>query len=233
MDVDPVEAIVFYVVFVFSVTAHEAAHAWAAKRGGDLTAYLGGQVSLDPIPHIRREPFGMVLLPVISLFWIGWPFGFASAPYDPNWARHYPRRAAWMALAGPAANLLLVLLAALVVRVGISSGWFGVPPSVGFATITMATGEGLASAAALVVSVFFSLNLVLFCLNLIPVPPLDGSTAIGLLMPESTALRYQDMLAESGIGWFGILIAWWIFPKVYDPVFLFAVNLLYPEVTYG
>ena len=56
-------AIGWVIVFILSATFHEAAHAWAAKRGGDLTAYHGGQVSLDPIPHMRREPFGMVVLP--------------------------------------------------------------------------------------------------------------------------------------------------------------------------
>ena len=77
---DPVDAIVFYVVFLFSATFHEAAHAWVSMRGGDLTAYAGGQVSLDPRPHIRREPFGMVLLPLLTVAMTGWPFGFASAP---------------------------------------------------------------------------------------------------------------------------------------------------------
>ena len=89
---DPIEALVFYVVFLFSATFHEAAHAWAAMRGGDLTAYHGGQVSLDPMPHIRREPFGMVVLPILTVLISGWPFGFASAPYDPDWARSHPRR---------------------------------------------------------------------------------------------------------------------------------------------
>ena len=106
---DPVDAIVYYVVFVFSVTVHEAAHAAAALLGGDATAYEGGQVSLDPIPHMRREPFGMVLLPLASVFMSGWPWGYASAPFDPAWAERHPRRAAWMALAGPGANLAIVL----------------------------------------------------------------------------------------------------------------------------
>src|SRR4026208_1476601 len=98
----------WYLVFLFSTTFHEAAHAWVAKLGGDLTAYHGGQVSLDPRPHIQREPFGMLILPLISTLISGGPFGVASAPYDPRWAMRYPRRAAWMALAGPTANLGLV-----------------------------------------------------------------------------------------------------------------------------
>ena len=87
---DVLTGLIYYLVFLFSTTVHEAAHAWAAKRGGDLTAYLGGQVSLDPRPHIKREPFGMVILPLLSVAISGWPFGFASAPYDPAWAMRYP-----------------------------------------------------------------------------------------------------------------------------------------------
>src|SRR6185436_16732180 len=102
------DALTYFVVFLFSTTLHEAVHAWAAFRGGDPTAYHGGQVSLDPRPHIKREPFGMLILPLISSVTSGWPIGFASAPFDPTWALRHPRRAAWMALAGPGANLALV-----------------------------------------------------------------------------------------------------------------------------
>ena len=79
-----VDSLVFYVVFLYSTTLHEASHAWAALRGGDPTAYHGGQVTLDPRPHIRREPIGMVVLPLISVLVSGWPLGFASAPFDPR-----------------------------------------------------------------------------------------------------------------------------------------------------
>src|SRR5271165_3060275 len=110
-----------YVVFLFSTTCHEAAHALVAKLGGDNTAALGGQVSLNPIPHIRRSPWGMVAFPLLSFFLLGGSMiGFASAPYDPNWERRHPRRSAWMALAGPAANFILMLLAVLALRVGMA-----------------------------------------------------------------------------------------------------------------
>ena len=78
--IDPVEGIAFYAVFVFAVTVHEAAHAWVAMLGGDLTAYSGGQVSLDPLPHMKREPFGMVVLPILTVALNGFPIGYASAP---------------------------------------------------------------------------------------------------------------------------------------------------------
>ena len=84
----------WYVVFLLSVTCHEAGHAWAARLGGDDTAYLGGQVSLNPLPHIQREVWGTVLVPLISYLWVGWMMGWASAPYDPAWEERHPRRAA-------------------------------------------------------------------------------------------------------------------------------------------
>ncbi len=231
---DVASGLVYYVIFLFSTTLHEAAHAWAAKLGGDLTAYHGGQVTLDPRPHIKREPFGMVVLPLLTSLLSGWPLGFASAPYDPRWALRYPRRAAWMALAGPGANLALLLVAALLIR---GLGLFGVlaaPESVRFDHLADATG-GVWTSVAFFLSVLFSLNLVLLCLNLIPRPPLDGSAALPLLLSEDAAGRYQEFLLGSGrtFAFIGMFAAWKLFDILFEPIFLAAVNLVYPGVRYG
>lgn len=231
---DPASAAAFYVVFLFSTVLHEAAHAWAALLGGDRTAYHGGQVTLDPRPHIKREPFGMVVLPLISVALSGWPFGFASAPYDPRWAMRFPKRAALMALAGPAANLAIVLLAALAVRLGITAGVFEAPATIRFGHVVQAPGGGLWAAVAFMVGVFFSLNLVLFALNIIPLPPLDGSAAVPLVLSDRATERYQQFLwNQPGLAWIGILIAWQVFDRIFHPLFLVAVNLLYPGMRYG
>jgi Zn-dependent protease len=227
------EALAYYAVFLLSTTLHEAAHAWAAKRGGDLTAYHGGQVSLDPRPHIRREPFGMVILPVISVMLSGWPFGFASAPYDPSWARRYPRRAAWMALAGPSANLTLVIVAGILINIGVALNIFHSPESISFGHVTGTSAGGVADAFGLLLGIIFSLNLVLFILNMLPVPPLDGSGALPLVLSPDATRRYQDFIwSQPALGWIGIIVAWQVFDFVFDPVFLLAVNLLYPGVSY-
>ncbi len=233
VDASLVEGFAWYFVFLFSVTLHEAGHAYAAMRLGDLTAYEGGQVSIDPLPHIQREPFGMVVLPLISVFFFGWPFGFASAPYDPAWARAYPKRAAWMSLAGPAANLLLVGVAAAVIWAGIFIGIFDNPSHLRFARVVAGTSPGILDTVALFVGMFFTLNLLLLVLNLIPVPPLDGSGALPLLLSDSAAERYQDALMGSPLAWFGILIAWNLFDVIFDPIFMFAIELLYPWANYS
>ncbi len=230
------DGLIFYIVFLLSTTLHEAAHAWAALKGGDSTAYEGGQVTLDPIPHIRREPIGMVVLPLISVVITGWPLGYASAPYSIAWARKFPDRAAWMALAGPAANLALVLLAAGVIRMGLMADIFFAPDSISFADVTAATAgpQSWWNAAAYVVGSFFALNLLLLVFNLLPVPPLDGSAAITLLMPSKVVPRYQEILwGNPGLSIIGIIIAWNVFNSFFDPILTMAINLLYPGMHYS
>src|SRR5207253_5688283 len=127
-----IQGLLWFAAFLFSTTVHEAAHALAALRGGDPTAYLGGQVSFSPLPHIRREPIGMLIVPLLTAFTNGWAVGWASTPYDPVWAAHYPRRAALMAAAGPTGNLLIAVLALVCLRAGLAAGVFVSPRQVSF-----------------------------------------------------------------------------------------------------
>jgi Zn-dependent protease len=218
--------LVAYVVLLLSLTVHEAAHAWAAMRGGDPTAYLGGQVSLDPRPHIRREPFGMVIAPLLFWFMGGLMIGWASTPLDPRWAYVHPKRAAVMAAAGPAANLALVLLAALALRIGVAAGWFEPEPVARFA-LAVAPGGGVGESVILVLSWVFTLNLVLFVFNLIPVPPLDGSSVVGLFVSEQNARRLQEWMAQPMLAIGGLLLAWLVMREIVSPVLRVAVQLLY------
>lgn len=224
----------YYVVFLFSATIHEAAHAWAAKKGGDLTAYHGGQVSIDPIPHIRREPIGMVVLPLISLIISGWPIGFASAPYDPYWADRHPKRAALMALAGPAANLMVVLLAGLLLSIGYQQGTFFAPDTIRFGEIAGSEQNGLWSGAAFLLGALFCQNLLLFVFNMLPLPPLDGSGALPLVLSQRVSSTYREFITTNPtMTWMGLFFAWQVFGTLYHPIFLMAVSMLYPGFDYS
>ena len=226
-------ALAWFVVFLFSTTLHEAAHAFIALRLGDPTAYHGGQVTLNPLPHVRREPFGMVLVPIVSFLLGGWMFGWASAPYDPAWALRHPRRAAWMALGGPVANLLLVVVAGLVIRAGVSVDYFQAPRVVRFSEVVSAGDAPGAASLAIVLSVLFTLNLVLFVFNLLPLPPLDGSGVVQLLMSDAVARRYQAFLRQPMLAWMGILVAWRLFGPIFRPIHALALGLLYPGAGYS
>jgi len=200
MDETIFRAVIGYVVFLFSVVCHEAGHALAALWGGDKTAYHNGQVTLNPVPHIKQEPFGLGLLPIISLIQNlphggMWVFGFASAPFDPAWAMQFPKRAAWMAMAGPAANFVIALLAALVMKVGLITGFFSFKGEY----MQLVSGTGLAEPLAIVISALVFLNFALGCFNLIPVPPLDGFSILLFFIPATAAHKIYELRAQFGL----------------------------------
>jgi Zn-dependent protease len=223
--------IIWYVAFLFSTVCHEGAHALVAKWGGDLTAFHGGQASLNPIPHIRRSLVGLVIVPILTYALNGWMMGWASAPYDPEWSRRYPRRAAYMALAGPTSNFILMLLAGIGIHVGMAMGRLQAPASPSMTHITELVGGGT-NLATTFLSVMFMLNLLLGTFNLLPIPPLDGNVGITVFMKESTATRFTDWFRSFQFGFLGILLAWYAFGYIFRPVFLFAINLLYPGSHY-
>jgi Zn-dependent protease len=209
------DGLIRFIIFLFSTTCHEAAHAFAAKLGGDPTASNSGQASLNPLPHIRREPFGMIIVPLLCFATHSPMIGWASAPYDPYWARNYPRRAALMSLAGPAANFALVLIAAILLNLGGLFGWF--------------RSEEQAGGILTFLGVLFSLNLLLGIFNLIPLPPLDGFTSLALFLPEGAALRLFDIgIQLRRFSYLGIILGWQYFGAYFNPIFRFAANHLLP-----
>ncbi|MCX7045564.1 MAG: site-2 protease family protein [Candidatus Sumerlaeota bacterium] len=235
MDFNIGEWFAWYVVFLFITTLHEAAHAWVAKLGGDLTAYHGGQVSIDPFPHIRREPFGMVLFPLISLYSMGWPLGFASCPYDARWARVYPRRAAVMALAGPLSSLAILIVVILLIWAGVWHGVLDRPHEIKkWADLVAATEkEGVWIGVAAVLSMSFIISLIGFVFNLLPLPPLDGSGVLMLFMRTESAARYQIFMSQPMISIIGLLIAWRIFGYLFSFIYPIAYHCLYPSWLFG
>ena len=227
--------VMWYLVFLFSTTCHEAAHALAAKLGGDPTAFHGGQVTLNPLPHIEREPIGMIVAPIASLVLSkgGYMVGWASAPYDASWQARHPRRAAWMALAGPAANFTLMLIAAGGIRLGMAMGAFRAPAAANFTKITEAVDPAAMGFAATLVSILFAQNLLLGTFNLLPFPPLDGNTGVTLLMSERVARRFLDFTQDSTFRLVGLLLAWYGFGYVIRYIYVTALNVLYPGAGYG
>lgn len=221
---------IWFVVFLLSATAHEAAHAWAALRGGDSTAYHFGQVTLSPLPHIQREPFGMLVFPWLTFFMNGWMMGWASAPYDPFWAVRYPRRAAWMSLAGPVANFILATIAAILIRVGLLIGLFRPGSTMRFTDVIQAADGAAApiEAIATLLSIMFALNILLGVFNLIPLPPLDGFTAIGLVLPEAMAGKLREwQVTMGGYQIIGMLIAWQVAGYVIGPAYYVGLTILF------
>ncbi len=215
MNTDIAEIVVKYLVFVFSTTCHEAAHAYFAYRGGDPTAYLGGHVTLDPIPHIKRSPLGMVFVPLVgALLGGGVMIGWASVPVDPYWARKHPLRAALMSLAGPATNLLLAIIALVALKVMISNGMF--------------KGVAQSSALGAVYTALWALlimNVALALLNIIPFPPLDGAGVAEGISPKTAGSFYDRVRESPTLQLIGLLVIWNLFPRLFDPVYVMLRQL--------
>ena len=179
------EGLLWYIAFLFSTTLHEASHAFAAYKFGDKTAYEGGQLTLDPIPHMRREPMGTIVVPIISFLIGGWMIGWASVPYDPFWAYNHPRSSAKMSAAGPAANLILALLAALAIRAGMLAGVFFPPETIDFTHVIDATTGGIFATLAAFINILFSLNLLLSSLTCFPFLRWMGAGSFRSFSPKS------------------------------------------------
>jgi len=221
--------LIWYLVFLFSTTFHEFSHAFLAYKGGDATAYETGHVTLDPLPHIRRSPVGMVLVPLISYVQLGWMVGFASVPFNAEWGKQNPRRQALMSLAGPLANLLLALIALGAMRALIAVHVFQYA-SAGSSTQYVEVVSGAhspLSALAMALGVMLKLNVVLFLFNLIPVPPLDGAGVLSGFFPATFGSLYERMRKMPAFEFLGLLLAWQIFPFIAAPAFRVVLGLLY------
>jgi Zn-dependent protease len=227
---------IWYVVFLFTLAFHEGSHALLAHLGGDDTAYHGGQVTLNPWPHIRREPFGTIVIPLLSYFVSGWMMGWASAPYDPFWGSRHPRRLAAMSAAGPAANLVLALVAFAILRALLAGGYFLPPEHVSFDHLVEPPPDvpagSMAHALALCLSVALSLNLLLCLFNLLPLPPLDGSGVIQGLFPDTLGRLVVAVAGNPMLSMLCLLVSWNVFGRLFNPAFWTMVGLLHPGVVY-
>jgi Zn-dependent protease len=228
MNIDLAVAFIWFTAFLFSTTVHEAMHALAAWRLGDPTAYNGGQVSLSPAPHVAREPIGMLVLPLLTSLTQGWAVGWASCPYDPTWATRYPRRAAWMAAAGPAGNLLIAIVALVVLRFGLAAEWFVAPERVSFDSVVEMAAGGGTTFVTTALSVLLVMNVFLCVFNLLPLPPLDGAAVVTLFLPEAQAAKLRELEQQAMMSMIGLLVAWQVFPFITSPLFSALLRLVHP-----
>jgi len=168
--------IVWVIPVIFAITVHETAHGWVAKKYSDNTAKMLGRLTLNPLKHI--DPVGTILLPgILLLTGTGFIFGWAKpVPVDARNFKNPRQDMAIVALAGPVSNLLMAVGWALIARVGVMI-------NVDFMTLPMIYW-GIAG---------ISINLVLALINLIPIPPLDGSRVVSGILPNRWAWQYNKL----------------------------------------
>ena len=167
-------------MLIASLSVHEAAHAWAADRLGDPTARHLGRLSVNPVVHV--DPIGTLLFPLIAMMTnvplIGWA---KPVPVDPRHLRHPKRDFALIAAAGPASNLIMAAIGAMI-----------------FAMIPLAAPGDIAARAVVsplftLVVEFVQLNVLLAVFNMIPVPPLDGGNVLLGVLPHAGARLVEQL----------------------------------------
>jgi Zn-dependent protease len=187
---------------IFAITLHEAAHGYVAKFFGDKTAWMLGRVTMNPLKHI--DPVGTILVPLSILLLskvLGGGFilfGWAKpVPVNFGALRNPKNDMLWVAAAGPAANLLMAIFWALVIKLG------------------LALGDNYTQPLALMGAAGIFINAVLMALNLLPLPPLDGGRIAVSLLPPRLAYQFEKiepygfyiLLALMFIGWLGLILS--------------------------
>ena len=186
--------IYFVVALVPAIVLHEVSHGWVANRMGDHTAKMAGRLTLNPIKHV--DPFGTVILPGLlllpHLFGRGTNpvFGYAKpVPVTPQNLKHPDRQMMWIALAGPATNLILAALGALAFRfVGVGAG-----------------------RVSELLFTFVGVNVLLAVFNVMPIPPLDGSKVLARYLPGRARDVYRSW---EPYGALFMLVIFFLFPGV-------------------
>ena len=169
------------VVFLFSLSLHEAAHAWMAERFGDPTGRHLGRITLNPIPHI--DIFGTLIFPAIGYFTGGLMFGWAKpVPWDPRNVKDRRQADIWISAAGPISNILACLGFILLTSL--------------FRLYHNADATFLGTAVVplyLMCMLGVQLNVILAVFNLLPIPPLDGSWILPHFLPSALASGYEKL----------------------------------------
>ncbi len=200
-SISAVQSVVVWALpVIFAITLHEVAHGWAARALGDPTASKLGRLSLNPLKHV--DPIGTVLLPGVLLLIGGFIFGWAKpVPVDARNFRNPRVDMALVAVAGPLSNLVMALAWGLLFKYAVAVGaeqglWYGLR---------------LMARAGLII------NISLMALNMLPLPPLDGSRVLMGLLPEGAARSYSRLEPYGLFILMGLMAARLLGPILYWP----------------
>jgi len=201
---------VFVIPVLFAVTVHEVAHGWVASQFGDQTAKSLGRLTLNPIKHI--DLVGTILVPVIMFYTSGFIFGWAK-PVPVDWRNlGHPRRdMALVAIAGPAANFLMILFWAVLAKI---------------ITLLGADPNNLAQLILIMCGIGIMINIVLMILNLFPLLPLDGGRVMTAMLPPNLAIPFSR-LEPYGLIILVLLLFSGILWKILLPIISGTENLIY------
>jgi len=208
MDLTVIQKIAIYALpVIFAITVHEAAHGYAAKHFGDMTAFNAGRITLNPLKHI--DLLGTIILPALTVMLGGILFGWAKpVPVDFRRLRHPKKDMLWVAAAGPASNFVMAIFWALVMKFSVNAP------------------EAFVLPMALMAKAGVTINIVLMVLNLLPLPPLDGGRIAVSLLPMNLARPFAQ-IERYGFIILIILLFSGVLGRILEPL----INLVYALIS--
>lgn len=206
-NVDLARIVVWLLPMLFAITVHETAHGWVAYKLGDPTAKMLGRLTLNPVKHI--DPIGTIAVPMLLMLMTNFVFGWAK-PVPITWRnlKHPRRDIALVALAGPGSNFLMALLWALLARIVLM-----IDPNVMGTLFPSMCHAGIL------------INLTLMILNILPIPPLDGSRVLEAILPRRST-RFLDLIEPYGIFILLALIATGVLGQILEPAIYFLYMVI-------
>jgi Zn-dependent protease len=217
------EFILFMVALIFSLSLHEMMHAWMSNRFGDDLAKHRGRISLNPISHV--DPIGTLLFPAIAFFSHAALLGWARpTPVNPLAWRNKRVANFWVSIAGILGNFAIAIVVGIIIRILFTTGVI----TLGETSWLAATNPDstLVEGVAMLLSIFFTLNVGLGVFNLFPIPPLDGSKILASILPESFE---SGLAALNQFGFVLLFIALFtgIFGKIFSVIIPFAWSIVF------
>ncbi len=213
--------ILYMVALVFSLSLHEAGHAWMSNRFGDDLARSQGRISLNPVSHV--DPIGTLLFPAIAFFTHAPLLGWAR-PTPVNPLRWRNKRVAnfWVSIAGVIGNLIIAVVAGILIRVLLMTGVLGLEGR----SLLVDSDSEIVLGAVNLLHIFFRLNVGLFVFNLLPIPPLDGSKILSSILPASFEPALES-LEQFGFVLLFIAVFTGVFGAIFRVVMPLAESILF------
>lgn len=216
--------ILYMVALIFSLSVHEAMHAWMSNRFGDDLAYHQGRISLNPVTHV--DPIGTLLFPAIAFFTGAALLGWARpTPVNPLKWRNKRVANFWVSIAGVLGNLAIAVIVGLIIRIMFHTGQL-IPHPQFYSIIPVNADSSTMEAVVALLKVFFVMNVGLAVFNLFPIPPLDGSKILASILPEKFGSAIE---AIEQYGFIILLLALFtgVFGVVFGVVIPVAWNILF------
>jgi Zn-dependent protease len=216
--------LIWYITLIFSIVAHEFTHAYCAFKLGEKSIQKEGLLTINPIPHLKREVIGTIVFPIIFFIKAGFMIGWAAIPVDLNWAKKFPNKFIITTLSAPIANLLILIIVSIILHIGLN---FDIVQRTEKVTYALFIGSAEYLTLSIILCIIFSMNLILFFFSILPLPSFDGFSIILFLLRKEDKGELIIKFQDKKFKWTSGIILGIIFLLFFENIHTFLVNFIF------